>query len=86
MSTMKIIKLDAREHHGTALLAADDSVWIAIAPFPWDIATWLWWWLCPIDKKAFALLNTTQGNKIRVKVVRVAHRHVRFRGLPSEKK
>lgn len=83
MSTLKIIHVDAREHHGTALLASDDSVWVAVAPEHHDLATWLWWWLCPADKKAFAILNTSSGKSVRVRAVRVANRHVKFRGVPS---
>ena len=83
MSTMKIVHLDAREHHGTALVAADDSVWVAVAPSWYDLATWLWWFFCPSDKRAHAILNTASGKQVRVRVMRVAHRHVKFRGVPT---
>lgn len=84
MADLKIIYLDAREHHGTALLDADDAVWVAIAPQWWDLATWAWWFLCPFDKRAFAILNTDSKRRVRVRVIRVAKRHVRFRGVPDK--
>lgn len=83
MTELKIVHLDAREHHGTALIDTEDGVWIALAPSWWDIASWIWWFFCPIDRQAHIHMNTKAGKKVRVRAVRVAKRHVRFRGVPK---
>ena len=57
MIEMTVIELDARTSHETALVRKDNSVWIAIAPQWWDLATWLWWWLCPMSKKAWVAMR-----------------------------
>jgi hypothetical protein len=80
MSTANFVQVDATEQHGTALIAKDDSVWVVLAPRAWDIATWLWWWLAPSDRKRWVTLNATDGGKIRARSIRVARRHVRIRG------
>jgi hypothetical protein len=83
MSTVKTIEYDVGEYHGTALIASDDSIWIAINPKWWDLATFLWWWFCPYDRKAWVVLNTTQGRTVRTKAIRVATKHVRIRKIPE---
>lgn len=83
MTSMKIVTLDAKEAHGTALIAQDDTVWVAIHMRWWDLSTIMWWWLCPSDRKGFAYLNLQDGRKVRTRVIRVAHRHVRIRGVPD---
>jgi hypothetical protein len=76
MTTMSVVELDARTAHETALVARDGTVWIAIAPAWWDLATWLWWWLCPLSKKAWVTLTTNDKRKIRSRAVRVARSYV----------
>jgi len=78
MTTMKVVTLDAYEQHGTAIIAPDDTVWIAYCPRPWDLATRLWWFFCPVDKKGWMTLTTKDGRKVRTRAIRVAHRHVRI--------
>jgi hypothetical protein len=78
---VKIISLDARAHHGAALITADDSVWIVIALPWWDIATRLWWWFCPTDKKALLDMCDDRGARVRARVVRIAPKHIRCPSL-----
>lgn len=81
MTIMRVVEVDARKHTGTALIAADDSVWVAVSP-PWfDLSTWFWWWLTPADKKAWVLINGTNGKTVRSRAIRVARKHVRIRGV-----
>lgn len=82
MPEMKVIKVDARDQHGTALIASDESVWVTVAPPWWDAASWLWWWLCPYDRKAWVILRTDSGH-FRSRAIRVAHRHARIRYVPT---
>jgi hypothetical protein len=77
---MKVVSVDARKSHGTALISGDDSVWVVVAPSLFDLATWLWWWIAPHDKKAWVTLNATGGKTIRARALRIAHKHVRIRG------
>lgn len=79
---MKIVSLSAHEQHGTGLIASDDSVWISVSPRWWDLATWLWWWLCPSDRKAWVILSTDSG-RVRTRAIRVARTHVRIRNIPT---
>ena len=76
MTTLSVVELDARRAHETALIAKDGTVWVAISPAWWDLATWLWWWLCPLSKKAWVTLTTGDRRRIRSRAVRVAKAHV----------
>lgn len=80
MGTANFVKVDASQQHGTALIARDNSVWVVLAPRAWDLATWLWWWLAPSDRKAWVTLMANDGTQIRARSVRVAHNHVHVRG------
>lgn len=76
MISMDIVELDARTAHETALVRKDGSVWVAISPAWWDLATWLWWWLCPLAKKSWVTIKTNDGRRLRSRAVRVARAHV----------
>lgn len=71
--------------YGTAMIADDDSVWIAIQPNWWDLATWIWWWFCPSDRKSAITIRVDDGvggaDLVRTRAVRVAKKHVRVRNL-----
>ena len=71
-------ELDSSQQDGTALIHTDDSVWVVLCPQFWDLATWLWWWLAPLNGKAWVHLKTSDGCKIRARAVRVARSHVRI--------
>ena len=66
--------------YGTAMIAADDSVWIAIQPKWWDLAIWIWWWLCPSDQKSAVTIRVDDGmggaDRVRTRAVRVAKKYV----------
>lgn len=80
MTTMQV-NFNPRETVGTALIAEDGSVWIAVNPPPYDLATWIWWWLCPSSRKARIKLNTTNGI-VSTRAIKIARRHVRL-GTPK---
>lgn len=83
MTTLHVAKYDGDEHTGTALLASDDSIWVAVSLRWWDVATLVFWWLVPSDKKGWATLTTTSGQRVRMRVYRVARSFVRIRNLPG---
>ena len=76
MIDMTVVELDAKTSHETALVRKDGTGWIAIAPAWWDLATWLWWWLCPLSKKAWVTIKTNDNRRIRSRAVRVAKNYV----------
>ncbi len=76
MTSMRIISLDTREVHGTVLIRPDDSVWVCVSPRRWDFATWLWWWLCPHDKKVWTVVKTESGQEVRCRAIRISKKHV----------
>jgi hypothetical protein len=78
--TLRVIKLDATAQHGTALIAADDAVWVTVALPWWDLSARLWWWLCPHDKKAMLDLTVKDGGRVRTRAIRIARKHVRLSG------
>jgi hypothetical protein len=82
MSRVKSIELEIESTRDLALIASDDAVWLVVAARWWDIATWLWWWLHPSDKRARLTLTLRDERRISVKAVRVATQHVRLRGKP----
>lgn len=82
MTEIKVIHYDARSQHGTALLCSDGTVWVSVAPSWWDVATWLWWWLAPSDRKAWVVLRTGKAS-VRSRAIRVARKHVRLGYAPK---
>jgi len=76
MTTIETIEFDARKHHGTALKDKTGAVYITVAPGPFDVATWLWWWLAPSDKRVWVHLRTGDGQKVRARAIRIATRLV----------
>lgn len=79
---MDVIKYDAREYVGTAIIAVDESVWIAVQPAWWDIPTRVWWWLAPSERKAYVVLTNKSGHKVRTRAICVARKHVRIGAVP----
>lgn len=57
----------------------NDAVWLAKRVRWWDLATVLWWWLTPSDKKAKIKLTLRNGSTVNVHTVRVATKHARVR-------
>lgn len=72
---VRVVKLDAREVCGTALVGDDGSVWVLVSPPWWDFATRLWYWLAQSDFRRWAVVRTARGS-VRARAVRVAKRHV----------
>ena len=71
--------------YGTAMIADDDSVWVSIQPKWWDLATWVWWWFCPSDRKAAVTIRVADGvggaDLVRTRAVRIAKKYVRVKNL-----
>lgn len=71
--------------YGTALVADDDSVWVAIQPRWWDLATWIWWWACPTSRRAVVKLVVSDGvggkTVVRARAMCIAMRHVRIKNV-----
>lgn len=82
MNRVEIIESRAYEVHGTVLIEPNDSVWYTFCRPWWDIASWLWWWLMPGQKK-WVVVRRETGKRVRVPAVRIAKTHVRI-GTPKE--
>lgn len=82
MAGLKSVELEVQEVRDLALISgADDSVWLVVPVRWWDLATLIWWLLCPADRKARVRLTMHDGAKVGFRAVRVASRHVRIRGF-----
>ena len=77
MTTVQIAR-NSKVLESTALVAADDSVWVAVTVRWWDLASILWWWLCPSDRKAWVTLRLHDAPAVRTRAIRIANRHVRI--------
>jgi hypothetical protein len=73
--------------YGTALIAQDESVWIAINPKWWDLASWVWWWFCPRSRSARVLIRSRDSSggivNVRSKAICVARNYARVNGMPQ---
>jgi len=83
VTTSKIVRAATYDEHGLGMLAADDSVWVTVSPSWWDLASWLWWWLCPSDRKAWVILTNSNGEHFRIRGIRISRKHVRLRNVPK---
>jgi hypothetical protein len=81
MSGLKEIELERDGTKDLALIDSQDAVWLVVPFRWWDLATLLFWFFCPADRKARAKLTLTSGEKVSFRVVRVASRHIRIRGV-----
>jgi hypothetical protein len=82
MSGIKSIEVEVRGARDLALIGADDSVWLVVQIRWWDLATLVWWWFCPADRKAIVRLRLVGAEqRVSFPAVRVASRHMRVRGL-----
>jgi len=74
------LDLGSRSAHETALIAKDGSVWVAVSPAWWDLASWLWWWFSPADRRAIVILYTANEVAVRVRALRIARKSIALRG------
>ncbi len=83
MAALKSIELEVQGAKDLALINnADDSVWLVVPLRWWDLATLLFWFFVPTDKKAnVSLAFHGSAKKVKFKAVRVATRFVRVRGM-----
>lgn len=61
--------------HPCFLIREDGSVWAVLLVRWWDIATWLWWWLCPSDKKSVICMRLSDGLSLRCPARRIATKY-----------
>lgn len=81
--SVNLVPIGDRRAHEVAFIAADDSVWVGVSLEWWDIASWIWWWLAPGDRKAWIIAKDSAGRSIRVRGVRMSRRYVHIRGVPG---
>lgn len=81
MAALKQIKIEVKGAKDLALIGNDDSVWLVVPLRWWDLSTLLFWFFLPADRKADLDIQTTNGEKVAVKAVRVAKRHMKVRGF-----
>jgi len=57
------------------LIRDDMSVWVVAAIRWWDLATLIWWWLCPSDKRAIICMRLGADLELRVPAKRLAPKY-----------
>ncbi len=57
-----------------ALVDISGAVWITFSAPWWDISSWIWYLLCPGEKR-IVMLRKGSGN-VRVRAVMIADRHI----------
>lgn len=81
MAALKSISLELDGVEGRlALISSDDSVWMVINLKWYDIATLLWYFLTPSDKRAKIKLRLFNGAEVWAYAIRIAPKHARIRG------
>lgn len=83
MTTLKSIELHMEDTKDLALIGSDESIWIVVPLRWWDLATFIWWYFVPFDKKRKVALTMGDGSKVSFRAVRVASRYVRVRNFTA---
>jgi hypothetical protein len=78
---IEVVDTQAYNVDALALIDIEGGVWRTFARPWWHLASWLWWFLFPGDKK-MVQVRQEGGKKVRIRAVRVATKHVRV-GKPS---
>lgn len=82
MTGLKSIEVEVAGIKDLALISQrDDSVWIVVPLRWWDLATLVWYFFCPADRKAKIKLTLEDKSVVRCTAIRVASRHIRIRGF-----
>lgn len=82
---VEVLKLPESGTESLSFIAKDGSVWVVFYPEWWDIASLLWWWLTPKDKKAWIQVKRNGEGTIRARAVRVSRTHVRIGNVDKVK-
>ena len=75
---IEVFKYTESRFKDTGVLAGDDSIWIPLCPPWWDLASWFWWWLAPVDRKAWMTLKLRDGTTVRTRALRIARGYIRI--------
>jgi hypothetical protein len=71
MGQLELVEMNAYPVHGMAVLFGQE-VWLTFSRPWWDFASWFWYWLAPGKRKW--LLVRKDGQRVRVRAVRVSKR------------
>lgn len=74
---VELIETEAFDKDGLALIDKNGSVWRTHARPWWDLASHIWWWLMPGEKK-WVLLRSKTGERVRIFAKKVAEKHVKI--------
>ena len=80
MAGLKQIEMELEGTKDLVLIDSQDGVWLVVPIRWWDLATLLWWLLCPTDKKSKVKITLFDNKKVSFRAVRVASRYIRVRG------
>ena len=77
--SVEIVHTASKSVNRLAVVTPLDEVWVTFQQPWWHLASWLWWFLSP-GKKAWILVSTADGRRVRVRACRVAKNLVRSSG------
>lgn len=82
MAGLKSISLDIQGARDLALInSSNDSVWLIVSLRWYDLASWLWYFLTPADRRAKVKLTLKDEGTVSCFAIRVASRHARVKGF-----
>jgi hypothetical protein len=73
---IEFVQSEALGQNALALIDAEGAVWYTFARPWWDIASWLWWFLTPGEKK-WVFVRKVGNTKVRIQAVKLTKTHVK---------
>lgn len=83
MAGMKSLEIELDGEKDMVLIASDDSVWFTVRFRWWDIATMIWFFLWPAERRAVIYLNLVGGERVRCRAIKIASKYARLSGRPK---
>ena len=80
--SVEIVHTEAANVSGLAVVSSRDEVWVTFHEPWWHLASWIWWALSP-GKKAWLLIGTADGRRVRVRAWRASRTIVKVRETPG---